>query len=181
MYELALSVHVQRIIKGRSVKQTFVTSPCVRNSILGLLVYEIKASRNKLVKMLEKKSLHLKNCKSGLAYSVKFNNLFAPDTENQWWLIGNSISTLSVWSICSIGASGHRFFFFLTQSLADFTESCLWHYLGHLLAICLLVFCELTLKWDWRKSRMPPQGMSSSFVLGFFPVWPWRSIHRDQS
>lgn len=57
MYQPALSVRVWRIIKGRSVKQTFVTSPCSRKSILGFLVYEVKTSRNKLVKMLENKEM----------------------------------------------------------------------------------------------------------------------------
>lgn len=43
--------------KGRSVKQTLVTSSRSEKSILGLLVYEVKASQNELVKMLENKEI----------------------------------------------------------------------------------------------------------------------------
>lgn len=43
--------------KGRSVKQTLVTSSRSEKSILGLLVYEVKASQNELVKMLENKEM----------------------------------------------------------------------------------------------------------------------------
>lgn len=41
----------------RSVKQAFVTSLLSLKSVLGLLVYEAKTSRNGLVKMLENKEM----------------------------------------------------------------------------------------------------------------------------
>jgi len=54
MYLLAVSSCLKT---GRSVKQTFVTLQCSRKSILGLLIYEVKASISELVKMLEDKEV----------------------------------------------------------------------------------------------------------------------------
>lgn len=55
MYQLSLSVHVYRVMKGRSVKQISLTSPRSKESMSELLVYERKT--HELGKMVENKEI----------------------------------------------------------------------------------------------------------------------------